>query len=215
MLERFGFSPTESRVYQALLQRGPSTGYAVALELGIARANVYQALEELVRRGAARKSATSPIQYVATGPAALVAELERVFKQDVRELEHELQSLPIAGSGAMELELLTTEDQLLARAASCVDVSTADVLVVSGEWAAALNARLEAAAARRIRVRRMVLDVPLADASARPVVVVSDRGRAVCGIVTASGTSGIATTSAGVVPFLRLLLAAGRATDSE
>ena len=57
MLERFGFSPTEDKVYQALLGIGPATGYAVAMELGIARANVYQALESLTRRGAARRAA--------------------------------------------------------------------------------------------------------------------------------------------------------------
>ena len=44
MLDRFGFTPTETKSYQALLKLGPSTGYGVARELGIARANVYQAL---------------------------------------------------------------------------------------------------------------------------------------------------------------------------
>ena len=204
MLDRFGFSPTESRVYQALLQRGASTGYAIALELGVARANVYQALEELVRRGAARKSATNPVRYLATGPAALVAELERSFRRDVAQLEEELQALPIAGSGTVELELLNTPDQLLVRAASCVDSSVGTVFALTGPWAGPLNARLDAAASRRIDVRVTTLDESAREAwNGLPVAVVSDRGRAVCGVLLEHGASGIATTSAGVLPFLR------------
>ena len=206
MLDRFGFSPTESRVYQALLQRGTSTGYAVALDLGIARANVYQALEELVRRGAARKSASNPVQYLATGPAALVAELERAFRKDVRQLEEELQALPIAGGGTVELELLTSADQLLSRAGSCVDSAVGEVLALTGAWAAPLNARLEAASARRIQVRSIVLEQAPDSWEGLPVAVVSDRGRAVTGVITDHGASGIATTAAGAVPFIRQLL---------
>lgn len=83
MLDRFGFSPTESRVYEALLRLGSSTGYAVSQSLGIARANAYQALESLARRGAARKAAAKPVRYVALPPVALLAELERSFHRNV------------------------------------------------------------------------------------------------------------------------------------
>jgi sugar-specific transcriptional regulator TrmB len=209
MLERFGFSPTESRVYAALLQRGAATGYAVALDLGIARANVYQALEELVRRGAARKSASNPVQYLANGPAALIAELEHTFRRDVHALEEELQSLPIAGSGVLELELLTSVEQLLARAASCIDVSISEVFVIAGPWAGPVNARLEAARSRKLRVHAVTLDESAQDEwGGLPVVVVSDRGRSVCGLLSDHGASGIATTAAGVVPLLRQLVRA-------
>src|ERR1041385_5805902 len=117
MLERFGFTPTEEKVYKALLRLGPTTGYAVAQELGIARANTYHALESLVRQGAARKSSTSPVRYSASGPSALVGELERSFKRDLKGLEEALHSLPLArAGGSAELEMLTSAAQLMDRA---------------------------------------------------------------------------------------------------
>lgn len=222
MLERFGFTPTENRVYQTLLKLGSTTGYAVASDLGVARANVYQALESLVRRGAGRKSATNPVQYTATGPAALVAELERSFQRELATLEDELSALPLAGSfSGTELELITGIEQLLNRASSCIDAASSEILIVTGPWAERVNARFPFATARRVQVRAVSLGDPAPDgAIARPVpdaqltsywgglplAVVSDRGRAVFGVIRDASASGIATTAAGVVPFLRHLL---------
>jgi HTH-type transcriptional regulator, sugar sensing transcriptional regulator len=59
-LTRFGFTPTESHVYEVLLTGGPGTGYAIARTAGLARANAYSALEGLVAKGAARVEGTLP-----------------------------------------------------------------------------------------------------------------------------------------------------------
>jgi DNA-binding MarR family transcriptional regulator len=74
-LTPFGFTPTESRVYEALLELGPSTGYAVAHHAGYARANTYAALENLLRRGAALRSLGRPARYRATDPQSVVLQL--------------------------------------------------------------------------------------------------------------------------------------------
>jgi sugar-specific transcriptional regulator TrmB len=74
-LTPFGFTPTESQVYAALLRLGPSTGYAVAHATRVARANSYGALEGLVRRSAALRLAGRPVRYRATDPRALIAQL--------------------------------------------------------------------------------------------------------------------------------------------
>jgi len=222
VLEKFGFTPTENRVYQALLKLGQSTGYGIALDLGVARANVYQALEALVRRGAARKSATNPVLYAAAGPSALLAELERSFRDDLSSLENELRSLPLAGvGGGAELELLTSPEQLLARAASCVDAATSEILAVTGPWAATVNRRFVFATARRIAVKAVSLGDPAPEGAiaravpaeelaaywgGQPIAIVADRARAVFGVIGQSGASGIATSAAGAVPFLRHLL---------
>lgn len=223
MLEQFGFTPTEAKAYRTLLSIGPSTGYAIARELGIARANVYQALEALTRRGAALKSATDPVRYSAAGPAALAATLERSFRRHLADLEEELQSVPIAGTGGRsELELLTTADQLLARAASCADAASSELLAVAGPWAGPLHERLPAALRRRVQVRALSLGEPapegvmsrpvaeqelLAYWGGLPVAVVADRSRAVLGVLqNGQAASGIATAAAGVIPFIRHLL---------
>ena len=74
-LTPFGFTPTESQVYAALLKLGPSTGYAVAHAARVARANTYGALEGLVGRTAAIRLLGRPIKYRAADPRALIAQL--------------------------------------------------------------------------------------------------------------------------------------------
>ena len=74
-LTPFGFTPTESRVYAALLRLGPSTGYALAHAARVARANTYGALEGLVARTAASRLPGRPARYRAADPRALMAQL--------------------------------------------------------------------------------------------------------------------------------------------
>ena len=74
-LTPFGFTATESQAYAALLRLGPSTGYAVAHAIRVARANTYGALEGLVGRTAALRLPGRPARYRAADPAALIAQL--------------------------------------------------------------------------------------------------------------------------------------------
>jgi sugar-specific transcriptional regulator TrmB len=77
-LTPFGFTPTESKVYEVLLTGGPGTGYAVARSAGLARANTYGALEGLVAKGAARGEEAHPKVYRAEPPAAVLARITTV-----------------------------------------------------------------------------------------------------------------------------------------
>jgi hypothetical protein len=76
-LTPFGFTPTESLVYAALLRLGPSTGYGVARATRLARANAYGALEGLVSGGAAFRSPPPgrPLRYRPSDPQTLLAQL--------------------------------------------------------------------------------------------------------------------------------------------
>jgi sugar-specific transcriptional regulator TrmB len=74
-LTHFGFTPTESLIYQVLLTGGPGTGYAIARSAGLARANAYSALEGLVSKGAARVESGRPRRYRPEAPAALIARI--------------------------------------------------------------------------------------------------------------------------------------------
>jgi sugar-specific transcriptional regulator TrmB len=72
-LTPFGFTPTESLVYEILLTQGPGTGYAVARAAGLARANAYAALEGLVAKEAARSDEGRPRRYRPEPPETLLA----------------------------------------------------------------------------------------------------------------------------------------------
>lgn len=74
-LTPFGFTPTESKIYEVLLTGGPGTGYAVARSAGLARANTYGALEGLVTKGAARADEGQPKVFRAEPPASVMARI--------------------------------------------------------------------------------------------------------------------------------------------
>ncbi len=74
-LTPFGFTPTESLVYEVLLTGGPGTGYGIARTAGLARANAYSALEGLVTKGAARADEGRPRRYRPEAPTALLARI--------------------------------------------------------------------------------------------------------------------------------------------
>ena len=98
-LTPFGFTPTESLVYATLLRLGPSTGYAVARGARLARANAYGALEGLVSRGAAARTAPPerPARYRPTDPQALIAHLATLQGQALDRLSRELRDLSHPG----------------------------------------------------------------------------------------------------------------------
>jgi sugar-specific transcriptional regulator TrmB len=98
-LTPFGFTPTESSTYRALLDLGPSTGYAVARALSIARANAYQALDALVVKGAAvLVDSATPKRYRAVQPRTLFAQVLSAESRKLDDLEQAVLAQPAAGA---------------------------------------------------------------------------------------------------------------------
>jgi sugar-specific transcriptional regulator TrmB len=124
-LTRFGFTPTESLVYEVLLTGGPGTGYAIARSAGLARANAYSALEGLVSKGAARVDPGRPRRYRPEPAAALVARISTDHGQALERLSRELDTLSVPGTQTLvEVESARAVLQLIthdvARAATSV-----------------------------------------------------------------------------------------------
>jgi HTH-type transcriptional regulator, sugar sensing transcriptional regulator len=116
-LTPFGFTPTESLVYEVLLTGGPGTGYAIARTAGLARANAYSALEGLVAKGAARVDGGRPKRYRPETPAAVIARISSEHGQALERLSGDLESLSIPdtptaveiASGRAVLQLITRD----------------------------------------------------------------------------------------------------------
>ena len=89
-LTPFGFTPTENLAYGALLGLGPSSGYALAKELSIARANAYQALNGLVAKGAAVITNDQPRRFRAERPDAILARVIDLGAQRLDALENQI-----------------------------------------------------------------------------------------------------------------------------
>jgi sugar-specific transcriptional regulator TrmB len=114
-LTHFGFTPTESLVYEVLLTSGPGTGYAIARAAGLARANAYSALEGLVAKGAARVEGGRPRQYRPEAPAGLIARIAHNHGLALDRLSTELETIAVPStptvveidSGRAVLQLIT------------------------------------------------------------------------------------------------------------
>jgi sugar-specific transcriptional regulator TrmB len=126
-LTPFGFTPTESAVYEVLLSDGPGTGYAIARSAGLARANAYSALEGLVAKGAARMEAGRPRRYRPEPPHSLIARISTDHGHALDRLSRELESITVPDtqtlveveSGRAVLQLITRD---LARAMVSVEL---------------------------------------------------------------------------------------------
>lgn len=97
----FGFTPTESLAYGALLELGPSGGYSVARALGIARANGYQALDGLVAKGGADLVGERPKRYRALRPPSLMALLTEREAAKMDRLEEQVRAAPDEGGSSL------------------------------------------------------------------------------------------------------------------
>jgi hypothetical protein len=97
-LTPFGFTATEALAYGALLELGPSSGYAVAKQLSIARANAYQALDALVAKRAAVVSAANPRRYRAVQPQAVLTTIVEAQSRQIDRLEEQILAHPAAGA---------------------------------------------------------------------------------------------------------------------
>ena len=100
-LTPFGFTPTESSAYLALLDLGQATGYQVAKRIGVARANAYGALAGLLEKGAARLQTSDPKVYRATRPEDLIAELGRVSVARIDRLQGQFAALGTQGASSL------------------------------------------------------------------------------------------------------------------
>jgi sugar-specific transcriptional regulator TrmB len=114
-LTHFGFTPTESLVYEVLLTNGPGTGYGIARAAGLARANAYSALEGLVAKGAARVEGGRPRQYRPEAPAGLIARIAHNHGLALDRLSSDLETMAVPStptvveieSGRAVLQLIT------------------------------------------------------------------------------------------------------------
>lgn len=124
-LTPFGFTPTESLVYEVMLTGGPGTGYAIARSAGLARANAYSALEGLVTKGAARLDPGRPKRYRPETPAALIGRISTDQGTALERLGTDLDAISVPAtptlveveSGRAVLQLITHD---VARAAASV-----------------------------------------------------------------------------------------------
>jgi len=77
-LEEAGLTKTETKVYLALIKKGPSTAYRISLESGLYKANTYMAIEGLVKKNLVKKEYINNKHiFLAVPPEEFLNNLER------------------------------------------------------------------------------------------------------------------------------------------
>ncbi len=152
LLSAFGFTELESRLYGQLLKRSPATGYGLAKAAGKAAANVYQALNSLVRKGAVVEDDGDPKAYRPVPPAELFAVLRRDFAAQADAAEAAFAAIH-APADEQRLYQLKTPSQAVERARGIIgaarEILLFDLFPVPLEL---LRAELDAAFARGVVV---------------------------------------------------------------
>jgi sugar-specific transcriptional regulator TrmB len=187
-LTDFGFTPTESLVYEVLLKSGPGTGYAIARSAGLARANAYSALEGLVLKGAARVEEGRPKRYRPEPPSTLIARIVDRQGQALESLSEVLAEISVPASPTLvELSSARGVLQLLAheiaraqrRVALLLPADAYPVLTPALRKAAASDVELELSAPEPVELSFAAVTraAPGGEWPGDPILfVVDDRG---------------------------------------
>lgn len=157
-LQTLGFTEYEARAYVTLLECGELSGYALAKQSGIPRANIYTVLEKLAERGAVQRGQGSVSKTWAAVPAALL--LGGIRAQQKRALVQVGQSLAGLGQARQPATVFNLRnDELLARARQLIDTSRTRLLIaIQPREAAELAASLQQARERGTEITTLCLE---------------------------------------------------------
>ncbi len=89
--EKLGLSPNEARVYLALIENYPITGYQLSKISGILRPVVYEMLGRLVEKGGAKIVKSNPDSYAPVEISAFLKNIESDFTDAKKNISQSLQ----------------------------------------------------------------------------------------------------------------------------
>lgn len=92
VLHELGFSDYEAKAYLSLLEKSPSTGYALARNSGVPRSKIYEVLDGMVNRGDVFISQGEPIQYQPKPPSELIRARKNTISKQLETAEREFEN---------------------------------------------------------------------------------------------------------------------------
>ncbi len=119
------------------MELGPSSGYALAKALNIARANAYQALNGLVAKGGAIRTEKEPQRYRAERPDAMLARIVDAESRKLEALERQVTAVGThPGAPVVPIEgrrgLVNTALRTVARAPEVTLLGPEDLVMALG-----------------------------------------------------------------------------------
>ena len=138
VLSQLGFNQLEAEVYRFLISESPSTGYRVSQGISKPTANVYKALESLLKKGAVLQNDSRKKSYVPIDPQKLIARFEKQFAADKSVALKQLAMAMLPAEPAA-IVLTQTEEQLLSFATRALDDYDSAVAICSPYYAELLK----------------------------------------------------------------------------
>lgn len=92
-MQKIGFTTYEAKIYIALLQQNPATGYEISKLSGVPQAKVYENISRLNNSGTILTIAGEPAKYVPLPPEELLKKVQNKFKKSINILRESLPPL--------------------------------------------------------------------------------------------------------------------------
>lgn len=141
LFKLFGFNESEAKVYLALIQNGPSTGYEVSNLSGVPRSKVYHVLKKMVFRGTLVMGQGEKTHlYSALPVEQLVTLISSVMQDSLRELETVVRKLE-KPSNDDRIWNLKEYQSIMNKCCNLISRSKSKILIQI--WANELNQRIE------------------------------------------------------------------------
>lgn len=211
-IQDLGFTEYEAKVYLALLDEAPVSGYKVAQTSGVPRSKVYEVLEGLAKRGVVLVNRGNPVQYAPLPPKELVARRRKEMEASIESAEEILERYAASTDSRQAIWDIVGREEILERAREAAGRAERSILLeVWEEDAPEIRDALAAAADRGVDVGVVAYGEPdytfarvyhhdLVDEvtrglGARWIVISIDMQEIVTGVVSMEGESRAAWTS--------------------
>ncbi|MBE0613003.1 MAG: TrmB family transcriptional regulator [Burkholderiales bacterium] len=159
-LQSLGFTSYEARVYMALLRYNPATAYEVSKQTGLARANVYNALERLAMKLAVQPVNENPGRYVPVDPKLLLDRIAHITTSRCSDLVDKLSATKAVETTEF-VWTLTGDDNIHAKMTDMIDKSRKHIWVKAAHHLLSPHIRdLKVAAERGIKVLIILFGEP-------------------------------------------------------
>jgi sugar-specific transcriptional regulator TrmB len=181
-LTQLGLNQLEAEVYRFLISEHPASGYRVSQGISKPTANVYKALESLLKKGAVlqvdhRKKSYSPVE-----PEKLFARVEKQFHNDKAAALKEFARISAKFHPSV-FTPITSEEQLVSFARRALEDFESSVAICSGHYSKLLEESFDRTylMSSKMVVARTLIIVPEGAFEAETLQIVSDRTVAVFG----------------------------------
>lgn len=152
-VKSLGLSEYEAKVYLALLDESPVSGYRVARNSGVPRSKVYEALGGLVNRGVALVNHGEPVRYAPVSPEEVISRRKRELEGSIENARESLERYVGSADSRGVIWDLTGRGAILERAREMAGRAEQSLLLeVWQEDAPELRESLSEAAGRGVEV---------------------------------------------------------------